>query len=129
MDPRRDTAAWIPGQSFLIIRNEHDTHCAPAFWDGQPNPLKFNPATGGLRGLNYFPDESYITCIGDDVRPWMNSSTFVGINCLYGDKIVWFLVDTDQSRDTTKRPFGFDLIPIGRPLAPFGLRSSGQTNI
>lgn len=124
MDPRRDVAAWIPGQSFLIVYNEHFTNCAPAFWDGLPDPLEFNPSTGGLRGLDYFPDESYITCIGDDVRPWMNSPTFVGINCLYKDRIVWFLVDTNQARDESKKPFGFELVPIDMPFVSLCPRSS-----
>ncbi len=112
MDPRRDVKAWVPGASYLIVCNEHADHCAPAFWNGLPDPLQFDPSSGGLRGLAHFPSESYITCIGNDIRPWMNSPTFVGINCLYKDRIVWFLVDTDASRDEKKNPFGFELIPI-----------------
>ncbi len=96
----------------MVVRNEFDAHCAPACWDGSDNPLDYDPKKKGLKGLEHIPNGSYLTCIGRNPKPWMNSTTFVGIDCLYEDTVIWFLVDTNEARDLTKSPFGFDLIRV-----------------
>jgi hypothetical protein len=96
----------------MVVRNMHDVKCAPACWDGSDDPLAYDAKKKALKGLEHIPNGSYLTCIGRNLRPWMNSTTFVGIDCLYEDKVVWFLVDTNETRDLEKSPFGFDLIRI-----------------
>lgn len=96
----------------MIVRNNHDVNCAPACWDGLPNPLEFDAKNRKLRGLDQIPDGSFLTCIGRNPRQWMNSPTFVGIDCLFNDRVVWFLVDTNEARDEVETPFGYDLIRV-----------------
>lgn len=109
LDPRCDIEAWKPGISYLIVRDP-DSPNAPAYWDGSDDPLTLR--RGGTMGLGHFPDESYITSIATSFKPWMNSYTHTGVNCLWEGRIIWFLVDTNVNRDPIKNPFGYRLIEI-----------------
>lgn len=96
----------------MIVRDSGDVKRCPVVWDGSSDPLRYDAATHSLAGLKEIPTGTYITCIGKDKRPWIQGPSFVGIDCLYEGKIVWFLIDTDSTRDPDKRPFGYDIIRI-----------------
>lgn len=96
----------------MIVRSTVDTERGPVVWDGSIDPLRYDRSTHSLAGLKTVPTGAFITCIGKDKRPWLESPSFIGIDCLYEGKIVWFLIDTDAVRDPEKRPFGYDIIRV-----------------
>lgn len=103
VDRRREVKAWVRGD-LVMVSPVLGSPSMPAWWDGTPRPLDRLPL-----GLGHFQDDEFLLVIAEDIRIWPGSPTFVGVDCIWQDKKIWFLVDTDADRDLTKRPFGYEL--------------------
>lgn len=92
----------------VIEMNGENPNSAPAWWDGDSTKdfLRFDRETSTFPGFGHLTSGDVLLVLNEDPRPWPGNPTFVGVDCVFGQRRIWFLVDTSSSRRTA---FGYSL--------------------